>query len=301
MLDYKGIEALSSIIELQSFEAAAKKLFITQSAISQRVKSLESYYGEPVLIRTLPYKPTSLGESLIRHFKQIGLLEDAFEQQMNFNYEKPRISIALNRDSLEIWFLDLIGKLDLCKDILLEIIADDQDLTLDYLKKGLVSACLSTSGKEIMGGKVTFLGNMEYLLVASPKFIKNYFPALNALKTHKNDIKYLLEAPALKFDKNDVLHEQYLEKFFGLRKPELNYQIIPSVRGFKQYAMLGYGYGLIPKIDIIEELKQNKLIPLYSNKVLEIPMYWHSWSVTSKAYQNFNENIIRHAKSYLKA
>ncbi len=296
MLDYKSIEALHAVIELQSFEAAAKKLYITQSAVSQRIKNLEVYYGETVLIRIQPYKPTELGKSLIGHFKRVCLLEDTFEQQMKFRTTKLRIAIALNRDSLETWFLDVVDKIDLCQDILLEIMADDQDLTLDYFKKGLVSACLSTSGKEIAGSNVTFLGKMEYLLVASPKFIRSYFPTLDGTK---NQIKYLLDAPALKFDKNDFLHEHYLEKFFGLHKPELNFQVIPSVRGFKQYALLGYGYGLIPKIDIVQELKANKLVQLYDDKILEIPIFWHSWTVTSKVYQKFNADVIRHAKHYL--
>lgn len=295
MLDYKSIEALHAVIELQSFEAAAKKLHITQSAVSQRIKNLETYYGETILIRIQPYKPTELGKFLIGHFKRVCLLEDTLEQQMQSKATKLHIAIALNRDSLETWFLDLINKIDLCQDILLEIIADDQDLTLDYFKKGLVSACLSTSSKEITGSNVTFLGNMEYLLVASPQFIKHYFPHQNSTK---KQIQYLLEAPALKFDKNDVLHEHYLEKFFNLHKPELNYQIIPSVRGFKQYALLGYGYGLIPKIDIIQELKEKKLIQLYNDKILKVPLFWHSWKVTSKVYQKFNANVIRYAKDY---
>lgn len=295
MLDYKSIEALHAVIELQSFEAAAKKLYITQSAVSQRIKSLETYYGETVLIRIQPYKPTELGKSLIGHFKRVCLLEDTFDQDMKIRATKLRMAIALNRDSLETWFLDLVDKTDLCQDVLLEILADDQDLTLDYFKKGLVSACLSTSGKEIMGSNVTFLGNMEYLLVASPKFIRKYFPTLDDAK---KQIKSLLDAPALKFDKNDFLHEQYLEKFFGLHKPELHFQIIPSVRGFKQYALLGYGYGLIPKIDIVQELKENKLVQLFNDKVLEVPIFWHSWTVISKVYQKFNADVILHAKQY---
>ena len=43
MLDYRGIEALQSVLSLQSFEKAAAKLHITQSAVSQRIKNLESY------------------------------------------------------------------------------------------------------------------------------------------------------------------------------------------------------------------------------------------------------------------
>ncbi len=58
-------------------------------------------------------------------------------------------------DSLETWFLDLINEMNLNK-IIVEILADDQELTLDYLKKGLASACISTSSKEIVRWKSPF-------------------------------------------------------------------------------------------------------------------------------------------------
>lgn len=123
---------------------------------------MEDYYGEPVLIRTLPYRPTKLGRQLIGHFKKISLLESELAQELGAIKIEPHISIALNRDSLETWFLELMEReKEVFSNIILEIIADDQELTLNYLKNGTVSACLSTSEKEILGGKAAFLGNME--------------------------------------------------------------------------------------------------------------------------------------------
>lgn len=287
MFDYRGIEALYMVQELQSFELAAKKLHITQSAVSQRVKALESQYGEPVLIRTLPYKPTKLGQSLIAHYKKICLLEETLKQEMGAELAKPHISIALNRDSLEMWFLDLIEKTDIFKHITLEIIADDQERTFDYFKNGLVSACLSTSEKPAPGGKVSFLGTMDYLLVASPQFAKTHFS--------KELKKSLLTAPAIKFDQNDELHERYLEKYYGINGKDLDYHTVPSVKGFKKFVLLGYGYGLIPRIDIIDELKTKKLVQI-SEKVWKIPLYWHSWSIDSEFYCKFNNDIIKQGK-----
>jgi LysR family transcriptional regulator (chromosome initiation inhibitor) len=292
MLDYRGIEALYTVQEHQSFEAAAKKLHITQSAVSQRIKGLETHYGQPVLIRTLPYRPTQLGIQLIGHFKRLCLLENDLEKELGTALTPPSISVALNRDSLETWFLDLIEDSKIASQIVLEVIADDQELTLNYLRNGLVSACLSTSEKEIIGGKVNFLGDMEYILVASPEFIKKHF-------SNGNFKKCLKEAPSIKFDKNDKLHEKYLEKFFNLQGDELNMHMIPSVKGFKKFAQLGYGYALIPKIDIYDELKKKQLVQIY-DKTWKIPLYWHYWSVQSTFYQKFNADIIRHATNKLR-
>lgn len=289
MIDYKGIQALATILELQSFEEAAKKLHITQSAISQRIKTLESFYGKPLLVRTIPYVPTELGQYLIGHFKQVSLLEDCLEREVKNLSTKPKISIALNRDSLETWFMDLLENAEIFSDVLLEIIAADQEFTLDYLKKGLVTACLSTSATPIVGCNVQFLGNMEYILVASPAFAKKYFPKGVQKKA-------LLNAPALKFDQKDILHERYLEKFYGIQNVNLPFQIIPSVHGFKKCALLGYGYGLLPKIDISNELRIQSLIQLDKKNIWEVPLYWHSWNIPSTFFQKLNNNIINQIK-----
>lgn len=292
MLDYKGIEALYTVVNEQSFEAAARKIHITQSAVSQRIKGLESYYGEPVLVRTLPYRPTKLGESLLAHFKRISLLEDSLKQQIESATIKPKISIAINRDSLETWFLDLLDQTHIFNDLTLEIIADDQELTIEYFKKGLVTACLSTADRAILGGNMTFLGNMDYYLVASPAFVDRYF-------SDRNQKKCLVNAPAIKFDKNDRLHERYLERFFKIVGEDLNFHVVPSVPGFRKFALLGYGYGLIPKIDILEELKKKQLIQLFPDKVWQIPLYWHYLDIESKFYKKFTHDIIQHAKRKL--
>jgi LysR family transcriptional regulator, chromosome initiation inhibitor len=286
MIDYRGIETLHAIIEGQSFEIAAQKLHLTQSAVSQRIKALEIHYGGPVLVRTLPYRPTELGKHLIGHFKRICLLEEDLDRQLMVSTSLPRLSIAINRDSLETWFLEAIAEIEVFREVIIEVIADDQELTLDYLKNGLVSACLSTAEKALLGGEVQFLGNMEYLLVASPSFVKKHFS--------KKDLKQNLRtAPGIKFDQNDQLHGKYLETFFHLNEKELNTHIIPSVRGFKQFTLLGYGYALIPKIDIVEELKKKQLVIL-SDKRWELPLYWHSWSIETKLYRRFNEEIVRY-------
>lgn len=292
MIDYRGIEALYMVLELQSFEAAAKKLHITQSAVSQRIKGLETHFGEPVLIRNLPYTLTRLGETLVGHYQRISILEKDLEKQISTSYEKPRISIAINRDSLETWFLELMKNKLIFENVLLEVVADDQELTLEYFKKGLVSACLSTSKKTTPEGESVFLGDMEYLLVCSPDFKDKYF-------SKRDVIKSLLAAPAVKFDKNDFLHEKYLEKYFSLKNAELNFHLIPSVQGFKRYALLGYGYCLIPKIDIVQELKKGELVQIFKDKTWKVPFYWHYWTLESKVYQKFNRDVIRQVKKML--
>lgn len=292
MLDYQDIAALAAVIENQGFQNAAEKLFITQSAVSQRIKSLESFYGEPVLIRTPPYRPTQLGLTLLKHYNRVSLLEGELNEELLAQANTQRISIAISRDSLETWFTTVIDRLEKIPAIQLEILADDQDTTLEHFQNGLVSACASTESKALSGCKSEFLGYFDYVLVASPKFKANYFK-------DKNLRANLTKAPAIIFDTKDTLHRNYLQHFFNLSDKDIQYHVVPSVAGFRQFAINGYAYALIPEIDIISELKQGGLVKLCPDKPWQMPVYWHSWLIETKPYKLFNELVLKTGRKTL--
>lgn len=294
MLDYRAIAALQAIMETQGFESAAEKLFITQSAISQRIRTLENYYGKPVLIRTLPYRPTELGKSLLGHYKRLMFLEDSLKLTLSAEAQSPKISIAISRDSLETWFVGVMEQLKTILPMTLEVLADDQEDTLEYLKKGLVSACASTEARPITGCHARFLGYFDYVLVASPEFIKKYF------KHKKDTVRNLREAPHVIFDSKDYLHARYLKKFFNITDAGSPYHVIPSVAGFRQFAVKNHAYALIPAIDIQKELAQKKLINLFPDKIWKMPLYWHSWALENKNYEAFNDLVLKVAKNSLR-
>lgn len=296
MLDYSALAALSAVIETQGFQSAADKLFVTQSAISQRIKSLEKYYGEAVLIRTAPYRPTALGVSLLGHYKRVKVLEEGLQADLGSENKTQRISLAINRDSLETWFVPVIDELKQIEPMNLEIIGDDQEITIQYLQKGLVTACVSTSPKSIAGCRTEFMGYFDYMLVATPAFKAKYF-------TKGHSAQHCLKhAPAIIFDRNDTLHGKYLAHFFDMNESELEvpYHIVPSVYGFRRFALNGYAYGLIPQLDILPELKSKKLIQLFPDKIWAMPLYWHTWAIENKQCQKFNALVLKVASRLLR-
>ena len=141
--------------------------------------------------------------------------------------------------------------------------------------------------------QVDFLGYMDYVLVASPRFQKKYFTQRRNVK------KNLLDAPAVIFDAKDKLHRRYLHHFFNINDDEPQYHVVPSVCGFRRFALLGYGYALIPKIDIMKELKQGKLVELFPKKVWQMPLYWHRWTLKTEPYETFNRLLIDVARAQL--
>jgi LysR family transcriptional regulator (chromosome initiation inhibitor) len=289
-MDYKALKVLLTVIQKNNFEQAANFLHMTQSAVSQRIKQLEKSYGEPLLIRSTPYQATRLGEKLLAHYKKVALLESAIQRDLNDNPAPAEFAIALNRDSLESWFKRVFTHIP--SDIMtLDIFSDDQAVTLNYLKRGLVVGAVSTEPKALNGCESHFLGIMDYLLVASPDFKKKHFKTLNA--------QTVSEAPAILFDNKDTLHAQYLKRFFKLSQMP-RYHYIPSSTCFKQAALDGLGYGLIPEVEIKKELKEKSLINLARTKPWRMPLYWHHFSLENKKLKHFNEMIIQTAIKELK-
>lgn len=76
MLDYAGLEALAAVVREGSFERAARKLHVTPSAVSQRIKLLEERVGQVLVLRGQPCSGTEAGRRLCLHVEQVALLEN---------------------------------------------------------------------------------------------------------------------------------------------------------------------------------------------------------------------------------
>src|SRR3954451_9926310 len=109
--DPAALEALAAIVEEGGFDRAAQRLNITQSAVSQRLRSLESQAGTVLIVRSRPLKPTAAGHLLLKHTKQLRLLRADLERDMQElapsllggARDEERISIAINADSIATW------------------------------------------------------------------------------------------------------------------------------------------------------------------------------------------------------
>src|SRR5438105_327579 len=82
LLDYPALRALDAVISYKGFQRAAAALHITQSAISQRIKTLEDKCGAPLLSRENPPKATSLGKKLISHLHSVMALENELSESL---------------------------------------------------------------------------------------------------------------------------------------------------------------------------------------------------------------------------
>ena len=74
-LDGHQLAAFAAVIELGSFDAAAERLHVTPSAISQSITALEQRVGQVLVVREKPCTATQAGVPLLRLAAQTAMLE----------------------------------------------------------------------------------------------------------------------------------------------------------------------------------------------------------------------------------
>lgn len=286
--DYKLLSALTEVIELQSFELAANKLFISQSAISQRIKSLEEYIGQPVLIRSQPIVLTTAGEQLVSHFKKVEQLENELAPVLS--PDKPlqpmKVSLAVNADSIATWFIQAVTPVLQSHLVELNLMIEHEERTLDKLRTGEAIGAVSVIEKPLKGYRSFRLGKMEYCLVANKTFKNKYFKD----GVNRESLKM---APAISYDHKDDMHVRFIAKRFDLGASEYFCHRVRSSEAFVELAKQGVAYSLLPKLQIANELANGELVNLSPENELIETLYWHSWVLVKGINKNISQQIVK--------
>ncbi|MET1257265.1 LysR family transcriptional regulator ArgP [Aliikangiella maris] len=293
-IDYKLLQALSTVIEYQNFELAAAQLCLSQSAISQRIKQLEDLLGHPVLVRAKPLKPTVIGEHLIAHYQQVHQLEKNLLQQIlpDIPTQPTKLAVALNADSLATWFLDALSPLLKKHPIELDMIIANEALTTNRLKSGEAFGAVSLSSKALPNFQAVRLGKMNYIMVASAQFYQYYFS--NGI--NRNTLK---RAPAVTFDKDDEMHFRFIHQHFALQPGDYPCHIVRSSEAFIDMALKDLAYCIAPEIQVKQYLEQDILLNIMPDKYFEQTLYWHFWILSKGIFRDASNLIIQHAHQVL--
>tara|TARA_R110001583_G_scaffold67490_8_gene192958 strand:+ start:5654 stop:6544 length:891 start_codon:yes stop_codon:yes gene_type:complete len=292
MQDYKLLTALDAVLREQSFDKAAKRLHITQSAISQRIKLLEAQHGQPLLIRSQPIKPTPLGQKLLGHYQRVLQLESELNNQLETENQLQPLPLAVNADSLATWFIDALTPLLQQQKIVLNLYVADESQTLERLASGEVLACVTSKPKTISGGESHFLGYMEYLCVATPSFIERYF----AQGINKQSLQH---APAMIFDQHDDMHLRFLAENFSLKRGQYPCHTVRSSQAFVDITLADGGYSLNSRLHIEKEINSGQLIHILPEKIIYVPLYWHCWQLSGELMGQLTEDVIQHCQKLL--
>ncbi|NMM85550.1 transcriptional regulator ArgP [Rhodococcus sp. SRB_17] len=290
MLDIEQLKALHAAVDEGTFDAAARKLHITPSAVSQRIKALEVSVGRVLVQRTKPIRVTDSGREVLRLARQIDALSQDVVRELGLSEadgEMARISIAVNADSLSTWVLRVLATF--ATEVSFDFHLDDQDHTTELLRDGSVMAAITSVATPIQGCTSSLLGIMRYRPMASASFCERWF-------SDGVTAEALSKAPVVVFNRKDLLQDRYLGRKLGqLVDPPRHF--VPATADFSDAVRLGYGWGLLPDLQSLET--PGALVGFDPEYVDDVPLYWQQWKLSSSILARISQAVAARAKELL--
>jgi LysR family transcriptional regulator (chromosome initiation inhibitor) len=298
--DTGALECLAAIIEEGGFERAARRLCVTQSAVSQRLRALEAQVGAVLVVRSRPLRLTAAGQLLLKHTRAMRLLRADLERDMKElapgssagTREEERISIAINADSIATWATPALDGLAR-EGQPLEIVTDDQDFTQEWLRSGQVLGCVTTMKQALRGCKVAALGSMRYVAVATPDYQKQSCP--HGLTSHN-----FRRIPFVAFNRKDDLQTEFVGRALGLRQVSLQQSFVPSSEAQVRAVLAGWGVSVVPELLVAGLLEQGRLVNVLPREHLDVALYWHCWNLESQLLDSLSLALTRAAGAALR-
>lgn len=293
--DVPALLALAAVVEEGTFEAAAERLHVTPSAVSQRIKALEQRMGQVLVMRSRPCRATDAGQVLVRLAGQWSLIEAEAARAVAgaARTEGPegatRLPIVVNADSLSTWFPPALAAMP--EHVLFDVRREDQDHSAALLREGSVMAAVTTDPRPVQGCRAQPLGAMRYLAVAAPSFVGRRFP--DGLTPDA-----LARAPMLAFNAKDALQRRFL-RLVTDRDLQPSVHLVPSSAAFVDLVARGLGWGMVPEANAQPELMAGRLVELAPGRSLDVPLHWQHWKLGSPTLDELTTRVVAAARAGL--
>ena len=263
MIAQAQLPTFIAVAELSNLSAAARKLGITQTGATQRIKALEQALGVTLFTRSRSgMRLTGEGQLLLRYCTEASHLEGQFLSALRGNHQAREVELRIvGPMSL------LAGRVvPLYKQIAqkwpslnLQFLIDSNANRLNLLKRGACDLAFvfpREVGLELDSKRVR---PVEYLLVATPEWKKR--PLKEILETEK----------LLAYHDGDMTGIDYLKTFDLLDRFKKTRLCVSENITLIRLLEFGLGFGVLPR-EIAEPLiDENKLAALNQGRSYKIP------------------------------
>jgi LysR family transcriptional regulator, chromosome initiation inhibitor len=264
--DPDHLETLLAITEEGTFEGAARRLHLTPSAVSQRMRALELAAGQVLVRRGTPATVTTAGEPLARLAAQLRLLDSETAAELG----DPRVlelPVAVNADSLATWFRPVLDRVAAMPATALRLHVEDQAFSHDLLRRGEVLAAITSEPRPLQGCTVEALGGLRYTPAAAPALLDRHRRGRGV------DWSTI---PMVVFNEKDLLQDEVLEAH-GVGRPPIVHRV-PSTADFHEAVRRGLGWGML-----LDPQLGPDVVRLPGTRPLRVRLHWQRWRLDSPA------------------
>src|ERR1700761_9477260 len=230
------LDALVAIADHGSFDAAARQLHITPSAVSQRSRAREAAAGQVLISRGTPCRPTKLGEWLVRLGRRTRMLYAEASQAITAA-TAVELPVAVNADSLAVWLRAVLAEATSWDGTAIKLHVEDQGYSQELLRRGDVLAAVTSDPAAVQGCSVDPLGALRYLPAAVPAVADRW---------RRGESPDWAAMPVVVFNDKDDLQHDLLRRHGVESGPPVMHQV-PSSADFYAAVRTGLGWGMLPE------------------------------------------------------
>ena len=286
--DPAQLETLVAIAEEGSFEGAARRLHLTPSAVSQRVRALEGAAGQVLVRRTLPAEVTPAGAPLLRLAHQLRMLAAEAGAELGDD-DVVDLRVAVNADSLATWFRAVLADVARRPGTALRLAVEDEGHSHELLRSGEALAAVTAEPRPVQGCSVEPLGAMRYQAAVAP----------GLLAEHRRGTRAdWASIPMIVFNEKDQLQDNVLE-LRGVSKPRVVHRV-PSTADFLEAVRAGLGWGLVPVHQLAPEMARGDLVRMPGAAPVDVDLFWQRWRLQSPALDTLTSDVRSAARAGLR-
>jgi DNA-binding transcriptional LysR family regulator len=256
-LDLGKLEVFLEAARCGNYTLAARKLHVTQSAVSHAIRKLEAGLGRSLVEwRRRRFALTDDGEYVRQVCEQVFQDLGQAEQVLAAGLPGRTQSIVVGA-TVEFGTSVLVRKLRPLLDAApwLRVDFRFRDDLAPLLLRDEIDLAIDCSHHAHPSIQATRLFREKYLMVASPAFLAAH-PVGRTLDLER--------VPVLSLDKDGAWWGNALRSIPGRRRPVLGHVIeVNQVRGMVHAALEGYGVALLPKYTVLGKVARGDLKALF--------------------------------------
>lgn len=254
-----------------SFTRAARRLDLSQPAVTQQIRGLEQELGRPLFERhTQGVKPTAAAEQLIRSVQgPVDALDDAVRRQFGLDRSQRPVYLGGPAELITARVLPAISDL-IADGFQFRIGLGLADDLLGELEAGLYDLVLSTVRPRMRGIEATPLVDEVFALMGSAQVAEQ----MPAEEIELLGPEALGRFPLIAYAEFLPIIRRYWRSVFDERAAISPAVVVPDLRGVLAAVRSSAGISVLPTYLCAEELARGEVVPLLEPEIPPINTFY---------------------------
>ncbi|GGZ81449.1 LysR family transcriptional regulator [Streptomyces echinoruber] len=292
------LQTFIAVCHTGSFTKAARQLGLTQPAVTQQIRGLESELGKPLFHRTPQgATPTAEGKALAHEIEaSMAAINAAVSRHFDDTTEHRPIRLGGPAELVTARIVPsisefVIGGLDI------RISLGEATGLLEDLRSGHLDLVVSTVRPQGPGVDFTPLTDEEFALLASPQVAAG-IPA-DALQA--DDPRVLAKLPMIAYAETLPIIRRYWRAVFDAPPPSPPAVVVPDLRAVIAAVTSSAGISVLPTYLCAAELASGTLVPLLEPEIPPINTLYlatRSGTLLEPRLARLHEHLVRDAREW---